>query len=121
VKVINEYGVSVITRVVTKQLHYMPITPRLKRLFLSEETMKQMRWHKEGKLIEKTVVMSHPTNGEACQALDCFDPEFRRDSRRVNLGLSMNGFQLHSTDSSPYSCWPVFIMPYSLPPNKCLK
>jgi hypothetical protein len=59
VKVINEYGVSVITRVVTKQLHYMPITPRLKRLFLSKETMKQMRWHKEGKLIEKTLLLCH--------------------------------------------------------------
>jgi hypothetical protein len=35
--------------------------------------------------------------------------------------LSINGFQPHSIDSSPYSCWPVFIMPYNLPPNKCFK
>jgi hypothetical protein len=40
VKVVNEDGVSDITTVVTKQLHYMPIKPRLKRLFLSEETAK---------------------------------------------------------------------------------
>jgi hypothetical protein len=43
VKVINEDGASVSTQVVVKQLHYMPITPRLKQLYLSEETMKHMR------------------------------------------------------------------------------
>jgi hypothetical protein len=49
VKVRNGDGVSVTTKVATKQLHYIPITPRLKWLFLSEETTKQMRWHEEGK------------------------------------------------------------------------
>jgi hypothetical protein len=43
VKVRNEDGDSVTTKVAIKQLCYMPITPRLKRLFLSEETVKQMR------------------------------------------------------------------------------
>jgi hypothetical protein len=33
----------------------------------------------------------------------------------------MDGFQPQSTDSHPYSCWLVFVMPYSLPPDKCLK
>jgi hypothetical protein len=33
----------------------------------------------------------------------------------------MDGFQPHNIDSSPYSCWLVFIMPYNLLPNKYLK
>jgi hypothetical protein len=50
VKVRNEDGgVSVTTKVVTKQLRYIPITPMLKQLFLSEETTKQMRWHHKEK------------------------------------------------------------------------
>jgi hypothetical protein len=70
----------------------MPITPRLKRLYLSKETLKQMRWHKEGKCdSEYSNIMSHPTDGEAWQALDCFDLEFARDSRSVCLGLSTVG------------------------------
>jgi hypothetical protein len=122
VKVINEDGVSITTKVAIKQLHYIPITPRLKRLFLSKETTKQMRWHKEGKRdSEDSDIMSHPADGAAWQALDCFDLEFARDPRSVRLGLSMDGFQPHSTDSSPYSCWPVFVMPYNLPPNIWLK
>jgi hypothetical protein len=66
VKVRNEDGVSVTTKVATKQLHYIPITPRLKRLFLSEETAKQMRWHHEGKHErEDPDIMSHRADGEA--------------------------------------------------------
>jgi hypothetical protein len=65
--------------------------------------------------------MSHPADSESWQTLDCFDPEFAKDPRSVHLGLSMDGFQPHSTESSPYSFWPVFVMPYNLPPDKCLK
>jgi hypothetical protein len=35
--VINEDGASVTIKVVVKQLRYIPITPRLKWLFLCEE------------------------------------------------------------------------------------
>jgi hypothetical protein len=122
VKVRNEDGVSVITKVVTKQLCYIPIMSRLKWLFLSEETTKQMRWHKEGKReSEDPDIMSHPVDSEAWQALDYFDPKFARDPRSVRLDLSMNGFHPHSTDSHPYSCWPVFVTHYNLSPDKCLK
>jgi hypothetical protein len=63
VEVRNKDGVSVTTKVTTKQLRYIPITPRLKRLFLFEETAKQMRWHNEGKCeSEDPDIMSHPTD-----------------------------------------------------------
>jgi hypothetical protein len=122
VKVVDEDGASVTTKVAVKKLHYMPVTPRLKRLYLSEETAKHMMWHKEEKRdSEHSNIMSHPADSEACEALDCFDPEFRRDPRSVRLVLSTDGFQPHSEASSPYFCWPVFVMPYNLPSNKCLK
>jgi DNA-directed RNA polymerase subunit RPC12/RpoP len=63
VKVRNKDGVSVTTKVTIKQFRYISITPRLKRLFLSEETAKQMRWHNEGKReSEDPDIMSHPTD-----------------------------------------------------------
>jgi hypothetical protein len=105
VKVVNEYRASITTKVAVKQLHYMPVTPRLKRLYLSEETTKHMRWHKEGNCdSEDSDIMSHPANSEAWEALDHFDPEFARDIRSFYLGLSTNGFQLHSEVNSLYSC-----------------
>jgi hypothetical protein len=122
VKVINKDGESVTIKVVVKQLRYIPITPRLKQLFLCKEMAQQMRWRKEGiHDSEDADIISLPTDVEAWQALDRFDPKFSRDPRSVHIGLSMNGFQPYSFDSTAYSCWPVFMMPYNLPPNKCLK
>jgi hypothetical protein len=66
-------------------------------------------------------IMSHSADAKAWHTLDRFDPKFARDPRSVHLGLSMDGFQSYSSDSTAYSCWPVFMMPYNLPPNKCLK
>jgi hypothetical protein len=108
--------------VTVKQLCYIPITLRLKRLFLYEETAQQIRWHKEGiRDSEDADIMSRPADAKAWHVLDRFDPEFAWDPRSVRLGLSMDGFQLYSSDSTAYSCWLVFIMSYNLPPNKYLK
>jgi hypothetical protein len=64
----------------------MPITLRLKQLYLSEETTKQMRWHKDEKRdSEDPDIMSHPADTEAWETLDRFDPEFARDLRSVAL------------------------------------
>jgi hypothetical protein len=94
VKVINEDGTFVTTKVVVKQLCYIPIMPRLKRLFLCDETVQQMRWHKEGiRDNENADIMSHPADAEAWHALDHFDSEFARDPTSVCLGLSTDGFQ----------------------------
>jgi hypothetical protein len=80
-KVINEDGACVTTKVAVKELHYTPITLRLKQLFLCEETMQQMRWHKEEICdSEDADTMSHPADVKAWQTLDHFDPEFARDS-----------------------------------------
>jgi hypothetical protein len=81
-----------------------------------------MRCHKEGiRDSEDADIMSPPTDAEAWHALDHFDLEFARDTRSVHLDLSTDGFQPYSSDSATYFCWSVFVMPYNLPPNKCLK
>jgi hypothetical protein len=49
-------------------------------MYLSEEIVKQMRWHKKGKHdSEDFDIMSHLADNEAWEALDRFDPEFARD------------------------------------------
>jgi hypothetical protein len=60
-------------------------------------------------------------DAEAWHALDHFDLEFARDPTSIRLGLSTDGFQPYNADSIAYSCWPVFVMPYNPPSNKCLK
>jgi hypothetical protein len=48
VEVVNENGEKVTTKIAHKQLCYMPLTPEMKRLFISKKTARHMRWYKEG-------------------------------------------------------------------------
>jgi cell division ATPase FtsA len=61
VEVINYDGEMVTTDVAHKKLHYMPVTPRLKRMFLSERTVIHMRWHKDGERKNKEVITTTKT------------------------------------------------------------
>ncbi|WVZ65007.1 hypothetical protein U9M48_014441 [Paspalum notatum var. saurae] len=122
IQVKNEAGDNADTTVPAKQLRYMSIIPCLKRLFLYIKIAKSMRWHKERRRGSQSEdVMVHPADGDAWKTLDEFDPEFARDPRSVRLGLATDGFTPFSTSASPYSCWPVFIMPHNLPPEMVLK
>jgi hypothetical protein len=105
VKVINKDRTFVTTKVAVKQLRYIPIMPRLKQLFLSEKTTKQMRWHKEETRGSEDVnIMSHLADADAWHALDHFDSEFSRDPRSVCIDLLTDSFQPYSSDSTLYSC-----------------
>jgi hypothetical protein len=79
-----------------------------------------MRWHKEG-IRENDGVMVHPSDSEAWKALDSFDEDFARDARNVRIGLATDGFTPFNTNAASYSCWPVFAIPYNLPPSLCMK
>jgi hypothetical protein len=120
VEVVNEDGEKVTTEIAQKQLRYMPLMPRLKRLFLSKNTAKHMRWHKE-RVRANPELMVHPSDTDAWKALDDFDPNFASDARNVRLGLATDGFSPFNMTASSYSCWPVFAIPYNLPPHLCMK
>jgi hypothetical protein len=53
--------------------------------------------------------------------LDRFDADFVSDARNVRFGLAIDGLDTFCTNSTPYSCWPVYAVPYNLPPSLCMK
>jgi hypothetical protein len=65
--------------------------------------------------------MVHSSDSEAWKVLHNFDAKFASDSRNVHMGLAIDGFNSISTNSTPYSCWPIFVVPYNLPPSLCMK
>nr|GFA57703.1 hypothetical protein [Tanacetum cinerariifolium] len=79
-----------------------------------------MRWHKE-KRVRDDNIARHPADTEAWKHLDKINPPFARDPRNICLGLATDGFNPFGNLSSSYSIWPVFIVPYNLPPWKCMK
>jgi hypothetical protein len=120
VEVINEDSEKMTTDVAHKQLRYMPLTPRMKWLFISKKIARHMRWHKEGAR-ENDQVMVHPSDSEAWKALDNFDLDFTRDARNVHIGLATDRFTPYNSSTASYSCWPIFAIPYNLPPSLCMK
>jgi hypothetical protein len=69
----------------------------------------------------RMTVIEHPLDGEAWKMLDRFDAYFASDERNIRFGLTTNGFDPFSTNSTPYSCWHVFVVSYNLPPSLCMK
>ena len=102
-----------------KRMFYLPIIPRLQRLYASIESATQMRWHYENR--RDSGVLRHPSDGQAWKHFDNVYPDFASEPRNVRLGLCADGFTPYiQASSSPYSCWPVIVTPYNLPPEMCM-
>ncbi|XP_060171510.1 uncharacterized protein LOC132602749 [Lycium barbarum] len=102
-----------------KILRYFPLKPRLQRLYMCRKTAEHMRWHVSGS--NRDGLIRHPRDGEAWKTFDLTHSEFASDPRNVRLGLASDGFNPFGTMSSTYSIWPVFLIPYNLPPWICMK
>ncbi|BBG99601.1 hypothetical protein Prudu_009343 [Prunus dulcis] len=80
---------------------------------------KSLTWHAARKSIDGQ--MSHPADSPSWKLLDDKWPEFGNEPRNLRLALSSDGFNPHSSLSSRYSCWPVILVTYNLPPWLCMK
>jgi hypothetical protein len=107
-------------RIPEKVLRHFPIIPRLRRMFSKKELAEDAQWH----LRKRRPVngeMNHPADGEAWKDFDRTFPEFASDPRNLRLGLATDGFNPFSQLSSSHSMWPVFLVPYNLPPWECVE
>ena len=106
--------------VLYKKMYYFPITHRLQRLYASNATANHMRWHVE-QPHEDGGIMRHCSNSPAWKHFNLTHPSFASESRNVRLGLCTDGFQPYEQSGQQYSCWPVILTPYNLPPWMCMK
>nr|GEW32475.1 hypothetical protein [Tanacetum cinerariifolium] len=107
-------------KVPKKVLHYFPIIPRLQRLYKSSHAAKEMTWHATGKCTEPGK-MQHPVDGRAWKNFDTKYPNFAKEPRNVQLGLTADGFNSFGNLSQAYSMWPVILTTYNLPTWLCMK
>jgi len=66
-------------------------------------------------------VMVHPSDGEAWKHFNSVHPHFSAESRNVHLGLCTDGFNPFWSFVALYSCWPVILTVYNLPPGMCMR
>jgi hypothetical protein len=73
-----------------KRMHYLPLIPRLKRLYASTSTTEYMTWHHRYR--RSPGVIQHPSDGKAWKHFNRVHPDFASESRNVRLALCADGF-----------------------------
>ncbi|GJY43111.1 hypothetical protein Tco_0431324 [Tanacetum coccineum] len=102
-----------------KLLWYLPIIPRLKRLFANEKDAKLLRWHSEKR--KKDGKLRHVADSPQWRKINNKFEKFNGDIRNIRFGLSSDGINPFGTMSSQHSTWPVLLCVYNLPPWLCMK
>ncbi|XP_042437158.1 uncharacterized protein LOC122023135 [Zingiber officinale] len=65
--------------------------------------------------------LRHPVDSPSWKLVDHMWPDFESEPRNLRLALAADGINPHSNLSSRYSCWPIMLVNYNLPPNMCMK
>jgi hypothetical protein len=86
---------------------------------MHKDTATTLRWHDEERT--KDLALRHPADSEAWKSVDSRYPEFAADSRNIRLGIASDGFNPFGMLSSKYSCLPVALVVYNLPPWLCME
>ncbi|KAK1678238.1 hypothetical protein QYE76_039086 [Lolium multiflorum] len=76
-------------------LRYLPFIKRIQRLYMHEETAKQMTWHKYGKRFvdeNKKLKMGHPSDGTAWKNFDTKHRLKAAEARNVRIAIATDGF-----------------------------
>ncbi|XP_074347560.1 uncharacterized protein LOC141686420 [Apium graveolens] len=103
-----------------KVIWYFPIISRFKRMFNSSDTAEQLIWH--SKQQSNDGQMRHPADSPSWRNIDYRWPSFASDPRNLRLALGADGINPFNNGlSNRYSCWPVVLVAYNLPPWLCMK
>ena len=107
------------TDVPFKKMYYFPLKDQLLKLYSSKATTNEMRWHAEH--VVEDDVMQHPSDSISWKHFNDVHLDFAIEIRNVCLCLYTDGFQPFGQSGQQYSCWPVIITVYNLPPWLCMK
>ncbi|KAL0373495.1 UNVERIFIED_CONTAM: hypothetical protein Sradi_3265200 [Sesamum radiatum] len=100
-------------------LRYFPLTPQLQRLYASPAAAEHMKWHACHQTKEGST--SHPSDVEVWRHFDESYLDFAVEPRNARLALCTDGFTPQGQYGRTYSCWPVNLTPYNIPPEMCMK
>ncbi|XP_074342124.1 uncharacterized protein LOC141679551 [Apium graveolens] len=89
-------------------------------MFKSPSTAELMCWHAQQRTQDGK--MRHPADSPSWKNIDNRWPSFGSEPRNLRLALSVDGVNPHNNGlSNRYSCWPVILVTYNLPPWLCMK
>ena len=92
---------------------------KIEEVFRYEELAKDLRWHFSNRSSDG--MLRHPVDSVTWDQMNAKYPTFAAEERNLRLGLSTDGFNPFNMKNSMYSCWPVLLVNYNLPPDLCMK
>jgi hypothetical protein len=102
-----------------KVLWYLPIIPRLKRLFANSNDAENIRCHADER--KRDGYLHHPVDSLQWKKIDDLYPKFRKERRNLRLGLATDGMNPYRDLRSNHSSWPFLLVIYNLPFSICMK
>nr|GEW50509.1 hypothetical protein [Tanacetum cinerariifolium] len=102
-----------------KLLWYLPIIPRLKKLYVNPKDAKLLRWHAEERKIDGK--MRHVVDSPQWKNIDRDFKKFGSEIRNIRFGLCSDGINPFKSLSSRHRTWPVLLCIYNLLPWLCMK
>jgi hypothetical protein len=97
---------------------YLPVTDRLKRIFLNPKEAALMTWWDDERKVDDDVI-AHPTDGSQWHDFDTNNPLFSSDPRNVRFALSTDGMNRFNERTSDHNTWPVILNMYNIPTWLC--
>ena len=101
-------------KITHKVLRYFPLTPRLRRLYMSRKRAKNMRWYRDKRVDDG--ISRHLAYNEELKEFDLQHLEFALEPRNVRLGLTTDRFNPFGNMNNSYTMWPIILISYNLPP-----
>jgi len=102
-----------------KVVWYLPIVPRLKRLFANPKDAKNLRWHATERRCDE--FLRHSADSIQWKNIDQEFPKFGEECRNILFGLATDGMNPFGNLSTNHNCWPVILFIYNLSPRLCMK
>jgi hypothetical protein len=96
---------------------HLPFIPRIQLLYMTEESAKQMTWHKNGKRYNPDKIV-HASDGEAWEHFDIIHHEKVEEARNVCVALATDGFNLYGM-SAPRTHVGSCLLSQSISPLVC--
>jgi hypothetical protein len=95
-------------------LWYLPVTDRLRRIFMNPKEAALMTWWDDERKVDDDVI-AHPADGSQWQDFDDNNKLFSSDPRNVRFALSTDGMNPFNERMTDHSTWPVILTMYNIP------
>jgi hypothetical protein len=107
-------------RVPALVMWYLPVTDRLRRIFLNPKEATLMTWWDDEREVDDDVI-AHPADGSQWKDFDDNNKDFSQDPRNVRFTFSTDGMNPFNERMSDHNTWLVILTMYNISTYLCQK